>query len=105
MKKLLSLLPALLLGGFVLFAQDRVVTGKVTDESTGSPIGGVSVLVKGMQGGTSTKEDGTFQLTVSAKAKTLVFSSVNYGSKEVSIDNRSEISVKMLSEERSVDAM
>jgi TonB-linked SusC/RagA family outer membrane protein len=102
MKKLLSLLPALLLGGFVLFAQDRVVTGKVTDESTGSPLGGVSVVVKGMQGGTSTKEDGSFQLTVSAKAKTLVFSSVNYGSKEVSIDNRSEISVKMLSEEKSM---
>ena len=102
MKKLLSLLPALLLGSFVLFAQDRVISGKVTDESTGSPIAGVSVVVKGMQGGTSTKEDGSFQLTVSAQAKTLVFSSVNYGSKEVSLENKTVLSVKMLSEEKSM---
>ncbi|MFN4892454.1 MAG: SusC/RagA family TonB-linked outer membrane protein [Bacteroidota bacterium] len=102
MKKALSLLAVLLLGSFVLFAQDRVISGKVTDESTGSPIAGVSVVVKGMQGGTSTKEDGSFQLTVSAQAKTLVFSSVNYGSKEVALENKTVFSVKMMSEEKSM---
>jgi TonB-linked SusC/RagA family outer membrane protein len=102
MRKLMSLLAALLVGSTVLFAQDRVITGKVIDESTGTPLSGVSVVVKGMLSGTSTKEDGTFQLTVSAQAKTLVFSSINYSTREVSLDSRTVLSVKLLNEEKAM---
>ena len=98
----MGLLAAFLIGSTVLFAQDRVITGKVIDESTGTPLSGVSVVVKGMLSGTSTKDDGTFQLTVSAQAKTLVFSSVNYSPREVSLDSRTVLSVKLLNEEKAM---
>lgn len=32
------------------FAQNRVITGKVTDQKDGSPLPGVSVTVKGVTG-------------------------------------------------------
>ncbi|HEX6914097.1 MAG TPA: SusC/RagA family TonB-linked outer membrane protein [Chitinophagaceae bacterium] len=67
-------------------AQDKVVTGKVTDSKDGSPLQSVSVLVKGTtRGGTQTAADGTFRISVPANATTLVFSSVGYQTQEVAI--------------------
>ena len=49
----------LLFGG--LYAQDKTVTGVVTDESK-TPLIGVSVVVKGTTRGVSTDFDGKFTL-------------------------------------------
>lgn len=86
-QKLLSALFSVVLV-FVLqvsFAQDRTVTGKVTDSKDGSPVSGASVQVKGTRTGTSTKPDGTFSLTVPSSATTLVITSVGYDRQEVAI--------------------
>ncbi len=40
---------AMLLASTGLFAQDRVVTGKVTDSKDGSSVAGASVVAKGSQ--------------------------------------------------------
>ncbi len=45
------------------FAQDRSVTGSVTD-SAGRALPGVSVMVVGTTSGTQTKSDGTFFISV-----------------------------------------
>ena len=66
-KKILSSLFTIVLI-FVLqigFAQNRTVTGKVSDSKDGSPVVGASVQTVGARGGTSTKADGTFSLSVS----------------------------------------
>lgn len=68
-------------------AQDKVVTGKVTDLKDGQPIGGVSLLVKGTNVGTQTKTDGTFSLNAPANATTLVVSFVGYATQELLIGN------------------
>ncbi|MBL7731061.1 MAG: carboxypeptidase-like regulatory domain-containing protein, partial [Chitinophagaceae bacterium] len=86
-RKLLSALFSMV---FVLslqtaFAQDRTVTGKVTDSKDGSPVSGASVQVKGSRTGTSTKSDGTFSLSVPSSATTLVITSVGYDRQEVAI--------------------
>ena len=74
-----------LLLSFVGSAQDKVVSGRVTD-SSGTGIAGVSVSVKGVSSrGTTTSENGSYSLTVPASATTLVFSSVGYGTQEVAI--------------------
>src|SRR3954469_5574383 len=67
------------------FAQEKVVTGKVSDSKDGSPVAGATVTVKGSSIGTATSKDGTFKLTVPQTAKTLVISSVGFGMKEVAI--------------------
>src|ERR1700761_689391 len=61
------------------FAQTKVITGKVTDLKDGSPLPGVSVIVKGAPGtGTQTNVNGNYSLTVPANTKTLVFRFIGY---------------------------
>src|SRR3954465_4656189 len=66
-------------------AQDKVVTGKVTDSKDGTPLVGVSVSVKGTTKGTQTASDGSFRLSVPSGATTLVISSVGYTNQEIAI--------------------
>ncbi len=87
-------LPLLLLS-LSAAAQDKVITGRVLD-TTGRGIPGVSVSVKGQTSrGTTTADGGTWSLSVPASATTLVFSSVGYGSREVSIAGRSASEVTL----------
>lgn len=82
-------LPVLLLFSFVSFAQDKVITGRVTD-SSGNGIANVSVVVKGQPGrGTTTASNGSFSLSVPSNATALIFSSVGYGTTEAAITGNS----------------
>lgn len=80
----------LLLLGMAANAQNKTVTGKVTD-STGAGLSGISVTVKGKGIGTQTGTDGSYTLLVPAGSTRLVFSSVGYTSKEVSVNAASSI--------------
>jgi len=79
------------------FAQQKTITGKVTDE-TGAPVPGTTIIVKGTTTGIVTDMDGNYSLSVPATAKTLVFSFVGMTSQEVIVGTQTNISVKMLSE-------
>lgn len=61
---------------------EKEVTGIVTDE-TGSPLPGVSIVVKGTQLGTTTNNEGNFKLPIQDPTNTLVFSFVGYLSQEI----------------------
>ncbi len=60
-------------------AQDRQISGKVTDQVTNAPIPGVSVKLKGTTRGTVTDANGTFKINVTDKS-TLIFTSLGYES-------------------------
>src|SRR5216110_309687 len=75
------------------YAQDKTVTGKVTDSRDGTPIVGASVQAKGSRTGTSTKSDGTFSITISPSITTLIISSVGYETQEVSIAGVSSVNI------------
>ena len=96
MNKLLLFFTVLFLLPFTLLAQNKTIKGKVVDE-TGSPITGVNVIVKGAKTGTQTDKTGNFSITVSGTDE-LVFSSVGYTSKTVSIGNNENLSVQMQKE-------
>lgn len=72
---------------FVLpaLAQNKSITGKVTDSKDGSPLPGVSITVKGTSIGTNTDTNGAFTLSVPATASTLVVTYVGYDKQEVAI--------------------
>ena len=75
-----------LLGLSVLaFAQNRTVTGKVTDDK-GAALSKVSIMVKGGSQGTASNETGEFTLQVPATATTLVVSAIGFESREVAIE-------------------
>ncbi|MDZ4794523.1 MAG: SusC/RagA family TonB-linked outer membrane protein [Bacteroidota bacterium] len=96
----------LLLGGVVLIAmqalaQQRIITGKVTDEK-GNPVANVSVLVRGTTSGTTSKVDGTYSLEIPANAKALVFSSVDMSPVEMSIGAGNEVNATLKNEDRTM---
>jgi len=78
MKKNLLIYLTLFFFYSTVFAQSRVITGKVTDIKDNSPIPGVNVRVKGTTIGTLTNGEGAFRLSVPADAKTLTFSFIGY---------------------------
>ena len=80
----------------LVMAQDRVVTGKVTDSKDGTPVVGASVQPKGTRTGTATKNDGTFSLTVGSNVTTLVISSVGFATQEVSIEGKTSVEVSFV---------
>lgn len=93
MRKLVTMFLCLLLSCVQLMAQNRTVTGKVTDEKDGTPITGVSVTVQGVTG-TVTGSDGTFRIVVPASAKNIEFSYVGYASQKLSISDNLKVSLK-----------
>jgi iron complex outermembrane receptor protein len=76
------------------FAQGTV-SGTITEASTGSPLPGVNVIVKGTTNGTVSDFDGNFSITVDAFPTTLVISSVGYTAQEVDVASAQTISVSL----------
>jgi len=76
-------------------AQNKTISGKVTDSKDGSPMVAASVVVKGSKTGTQTGADGTFKISVPSSATTLVVSSVGYASQEVNIQNKTSVDVTL----------
>ncbi|QCK14116.1 SusC/RagA family TonB-linked outer membrane protein [Mangrovivirga cuniculi] len=97
MRKSLLFFSAFLFMVFQTVAQDRTVTGKVTDES-GEGIPGVNVVVKGTTQGTVTDVTGNYSLNVSSDNATLVFSSIGYLAQEIPVGSQSTIDVTMESD-------
>jgi TonB-linked SusC/RagA family outer membrane protein len=100
MRKMFLLLCVVVFCAVQAWAQ-RTLTGKVTDEK-GIPIPNASVFVKGTSTGTITKPDGTFSLTIPANAQTLVISSVDMVTNEVTIGSQTSISVNLLTMEKNL---
>ena len=94
-KTLLSAILCFVLAFSVQFAaaQDKTITGKVTDSKDGSPVAGASVQAKGSRAGTTTRGDGTFSLSVGSNVSVLVFSSVGYETQEVSVAGKTSVDV------------
>src|SRR6187402_2240484 len=94
MRKVVLLLMAIILSVSHLWAQQRTITGKVTDDK-GAPIPGASVLVKGTALGTSSGSDGSFSISVPSTAKALIISSIGLGEKEISLTASNDYSVTL----------
>jgi len=93
MRKLL-LISIMLIGFLGNSLAQKTVTGTVTDEDK-NLLPGVTVLVQGTSGGTLTNADGGFSLSVSADAKTLVFSFIGMKTQDVAIGDQTTFNVVM----------
>lgn len=98
MRKLLTLLVLVVLIAGQLAAQTRTISGKITEEGSGIPLPNVSIVVKGTSVGTTTKEDGTWSLSVPPNSKTLVISAVGKAPREVSIGSNTTLDVSLKAE-------
>lgn len=84
-RMLVALFLALMVCSLQALAQDRVVTGKVTDAKDGSVMANATVQVKGTKTATQTDASGHYKIVVPASATKLLVTSVGYGDLEVNI--------------------
>lgn len=61
------------------------ITGTVTDASTGSPIAGVTIAIKGTKIIAVTGHDGTFSINITSDKATLVVSYIGYDAQEIKV--------------------
>lgn len=82
--------------------QQKNISGSVTD-SNGSPIPGVSVVLKGTSKGTITDSEGKFALANVADDAILVFSFVGMKTQEIPVSGQTAINVTMVEDYVGVD--
>ena len=84
------------------FAQERAVSGTVSD-NTGMPLPGVSVLIKGTKSGTQTDFDGKFSIKAST-SQVLVFSYIGMKTQEVAASS-SVINIKLTGDAQELEGV
>jgi len=98
MKRLLlqrSMVMLLLFISQLIFAQNKTITGTVTDKN-GTPVPGVSVTAKGSTRGATTNTAGNFSISVPSNLNTLVVSSVGYATQEVDISGKTSVTISLV---------
>ncbi|WP_170139468.1 TonB-dependent receptor [Larkinella arboricola] len=79
----------------------RRITGSVSDQK-GEALPGVTVVVKGTTRGTTTNEQGQFELNLADEDAVLVFSFVGYVSQEVEINKQTQLTVTLQTDTKSL---
>lgn len=90
-----SLLAGLIIA-FAQFAygQEITVTGTVT-ESSGDPLPGVNVVLKGTVTGSITDLDGKYSITVPDASAVLTFSYIGFRTQDITVENQTNIDVTL----------
>src|SRR5688500_13308552 len=83
MRKIATLLPALILLCVLAFGQTRTITGTVTDNN-GVPVPFASINIKGTTKGTTADDNGAFKIDAAA-GQVLVISAIGVKMKEVTV--------------------
>jgi len=89
--------------GSMTYAQQRTVSGTVTDAERNETLPGVNILVKNSNIGTVTDIDGAFSLNVPEEDAVLVFSFVGFVTQEVPVANRQTFSINLSPEQSDLD--
>ncbi|HAK75929.1 MAG TPA: SusC/RagA family TonB-linked outer membrane protein, partial [Runella sp.] len=80
------------------WAQDRLITGKVTSSADNSVLPGVSIVVKGTSKGTTTDASGEFKVNAPSNA-VLIFSYIGYIRQEVKVGSGNTLNVSLENDE------
>jgi TonB-linked SusC/RagA family outer membrane protein len=102
MRNFLTLMMALVISTG-LYAQERIISGTITDAKTNESIPGVNMIVKGTTIGTLSGVDGTYQLEVPAGNNILVFSFVGYITREIELGDSKTVNVALEPESKSLE--
>jgi len=83
-----------MLSSSVIVAQSTI-TGTVTEASTGSPLPGANVIIKGTTTGAISDFDGNFLLEADSFPATIVVSSVGFESTEMEVSSSDNVSIAL----------
>jgi len=79
---------------FNSYAQNRQVTGKVSDKDDGLPLPGVTIKVKGTNNAATTNNEGLYTINAT-QGSTLVFSFLGYGEREIAVSPSGKLDVSL----------
>lgn len=83
-------------------AQEKPITGKVTDAFDDIPLSGVSVFVAGTSYGTTTDNDGVYELLAN-EGDSLVFTYVGYETQKVEVQKVKIINVRLATDSETLE--
>ena len=102
MKKKLRLLIILWIAALSpMYAQERQVTGKVTNDA-GEALVGVTISIKGTSRGTNSDVNGSFKINA-GPTSSLIFTYVGYVNQEILVGNKSLINVQLVAANETLD--
>ena len=85
----------LLLFATIAFAQQRTITGKVTDANN-APVAGATVSIKGSNVATQTNAQGEYSLSVPGDNSVIVISFVGFEQREIAVGSQSNLSINLV---------
>lgn len=103
MKRLLLLFVVLAAGLGFARAQERTVTGVVTDATSGVPLPLANVQIKGTSSGSVTDNDGRFTLKVPNEQAVLLFFYTGYVTQEIPVAGQSVFNVMLRTSNEEID--
>jgi len=92
MRKLL-LISLLSVVSSALFAQEKVISGKITAKEDGQGIPGANISVQGSSKGTVSAVDGSYRINLATSENTLVVSFIGYVTQTIQVGERSIVDV------------
>lgn len=105
MKKLLQSLFILLFVAGTAMAQERTITGTITDTEDGRPLPGVTIRLKGAKGGTQSASDGRYSLKVPSGTTALEFFYMGYLTVTRPLTSSGTVNVGMSSESTTLNEL
>ena len=94
-QKLFSTILLFLFSIFGLFAQERIVTGKIISESDKQSYPAANIIVKGTKISTASDADGNFQIVVPNNNSTIVISAIGMANKEEFVGSKNSITIQL----------
>src|SRR5512133_1021697 len=101
LRRIALFLLSMVLSSGIIFAQEKTITGKVTAEGEG-PLPGVNVTVQGTVIGAITDLNGAYTIKVPGPTSVLVFSSIGYSTKQMTVGTQTVIDMVLLSDVRAL---
>src|SRR5687768_17514537 len=87
---------------FINFAQTAATVSGTITTTSGAPVAGVSISIKGTSSGSSSNSSGHYTINGVQSGSVLVFSYVGYKTMEIPVNGRSTIDVQLTQDTRSL---
>lgn len=86
-------------------AQERILTGKISDAATNQPLPGVNISVPGVTTGTISNVNGEYSIEISGSDVTLVYSFIGYVTQKIPVAENTLLNVSLVEEVISLDEL
>ena len=104
MRKLILLaLLTCLATSWQIFAQETIVQGTVTDASSGEPLVGVNIVLKGTTKGVITDTDGNYTISVPGSDAVLQVSYIGYLTEDIPVGSQTKLDITMTPDLQSLE--